>query len=148
MRGFDTERKIRLMMKIAPHLFQWERTSGLGARLRYFADKFKRSRSKHDPRSTLPPADEDPIAWYMEIVMASYNWSIAGYRMKRYTGPLALFCSSDLLTDGGSRVAHWQRLYPQLEVHPITGDHLTSITKHASELAEKLRGCFDRAKQR
>jgi type II secretory pathway predicted ATPase ExeA len=36
----------------------------------------------------------------------------------------------------------------RLSFHTVTGDHLTSVTRHAGELAEKVCACFLRAASR
>lgn len=141
--GASTESKVRFMVKFAPHLFQLEKMTGLSARLVYLAQKLSKSRRR--PLNVQPPEGEDPSAW---LTYASYIWMISGHHLKPYQDPIALYWSAEILNEGRAGIARWHRCYAQLEFHAITGDHLSSITRHAEELARLLRGSFSRHQTR
>jgi amino acid adenylation domain-containing protein len=72
--------------------------------------------------------------------MEVYRLVIAGYVPKRYRGRVILFRS-------GARPKRrpdlgWRRVASNLAVCEVPGDHLTSITRHAAALGERLRACL------
>jgi hypothetical protein len=58
----------------------------------------------------------------------------------RYAGPIALLVPEER----GSlrRDLWWSLVADSVEVHSVPGAHLTSLTEHGPELAERLRACL------
>ncbi|MDP9004908.1 MAG: condensation domain-containing protein, partial [Verrucomicrobiota bacterium] len=61
---------------------------------------------------------------------SAFLWASAHYRPQKYSGPVALLLSEDVLRRARNLTAEWQALASEVTVHPLTGRHLECITAH------------------
>jgi hypothetical protein len=87
----------------------------------------------------------------LDLVASATGWQeserVAAFRLLarshvpgRYAGPIALLVPAQR---GSLRHDLWWSLVAdRVEVHSVPGAHLSSITEHGPELAERLRACL------
>ncbi len=72
--------------------------------------------------------------------------AVKDYVPGTFTGDATLFLATDLTADYDLRDGWRELVAGRIEAHEITGDHINIIKEpHVGVLAEKLRGCLDRA---
>lgn len=80
----------------------------------------------------------DRLTW--EDLTRIYRGAISGYVPQRYAGKVTLFLSEgDEYRDSPT---WWRSIASEVEVHPIPGEHLVSITQYVGVLAERLGECL------
>jgi amino acid adenylation domain-containing protein len=67
-----------------------------------------------------------------------YQRAVAGYLPRRYAGKIIVFRSHDAAL-GEQPDLGWGAVAREVDVHPIAGDHFTSITRHVRSLGERLQ---------
>ena len=72
----------------------------------------------------------------------AYRWAIAGYRPRRYEGPVALIFSSDLRDAQRDPTLGWSALLPHSRAYTVPGDHLSCITRYSEDLAQRINICL------
>lgn len=129
LRGRARRYRLRLRELSGSSLDSWVATLSRKARRgsRGLAGMFSRRGKAAPPREDLH-----------EI----YRRAIVGYVPRWYAGPVTLFCSDDGRTRGLG--LKWRAVAPQLEVHPMPGDHDGYITRHVQVLAERLGACLQK----
>lgn len=121
---------------------------GLLAQLRFVAGRIA-SRFRRGSKPTEPVPGDTAVPNPMEAslkIYAAYVWSVAGYRPRRYDGAATLLWAADQATQGNTEIKRWRELIPKLEITIIPGDHLTSVTQHAAQVAEHLRVSFSKTR--
>ncbi|MBI1959904.1 MAG: amino acid adenylation domain-containing protein, partial [Candidatus Rokubacteria bacterium] len=71
---------------------------------------------------------------------AAYRHAIERYLPRRYPGRIAVIRAAE--THSARPDLGWASLADEVEVHLVPGDHLTSITRHAEAVGERLRACL------
>jgi non-ribosomal peptide synthetase component F len=73
---------------------------------------------------------------------SAFLWASAHYRPRKYSGPVALLLSEDVLRRARNLTAEWEALASEVTVHPLTGRHLECITAHVDTLALTIESCL------
>jgi len=74
--------------------------------------------------------------------------AVKDYVPQTYSGDVTLFLASDLTADYDLHEGWRELVAGEIEAHEIPGNHINIIKEpHVGALAEKLRGCLDRAGQ-
>jgi thioesterase domain-containing protein len=72
--------------------------------------------------------------------------AVKDYVPQTYAGDVTLFLATDLTADYDLHEGWRELVSGHIEAHEITGNHINIIKEpHVALLAEKLRGCLDRA---
>ena len=76
---------------------------------------------------------------------SAFLWARAGYRSRRYDGPMALLLSEDVLRSAHKMSRKWQQLAPCVVLHLLKGSHLECITAHVDTLAIAIQSSLQTA---
>jgi aspartate racemase len=148
--GSLRQRAVRYGRKLGSHATNL-RQLGLAEKLAYVFGKLKyapeKTRHKLYRRAykiyqkvgrPLPPALKN----IEEITFAA----VKDYVPHTFAGDVTLFLATDLTADYDLRDGWRELVEGRIEAHEITGNHINIIKEpHVRVLAEKLRGCLDRA---
>jgi len=70
----------------------------------------------------------------------AYGQRLRDYVPGRFSGRIALFCSSHLTgKPPGGPTQGWSQFAPSVDVHTLPGNHQLAVTRYVSVLAEKMR---------
>jgi amino acid adenylation domain-containing protein len=95
------------------------------------------------PRNSEPVPLPAPAAEADDTLFARYRRVIAAYDPAPYPGRIAVL-RSETMRDLRPSLG-WSGISGQVELHPIAGDHFTSITSNIATTAARLRACLDSA---
>jgi len=85
---------------------------------------------------------ELPIALPLREAVKIFQWEMAGYKPRPYTGRVALFLSEEWETRRRDCREAWRALGAAVEVQTVPGNHGGCVTSHRQFLLEKLKRCF------
>jgi thioesterase domain-containing protein len=88
----------------------------------------------------LDPAVNGP-GWQESERVAAFRRVSRGHVPGRYAGSISLLIPEQRWIP--NRDLWWSLVADRVEVHRIPGAHLTSITEHGPEVAERLRACLE-----
>jgi aspartate racemase len=150
--GSLRQRAVRYGRKLSSHATNLRRL-GLAEKFAYVFGKLKYAPEKTKHKlyrraykiyqkvgRPLPPALKN----IEEINFAA----VKDYVPRTFAGDVTLFLATDLTADYDLRDGWRELVDGRIEAHEITGNHINIIKEpHVRVLAEKLRGCLDRAQE-
>jgi thioesterase domain-containing protein len=122
-------------------------------RIRYLSRLLRRARdeyTEHGDRLMRRWNDEHPRRWRLLPAsgalrldwLATFIWSVAAYRPRRYPGKVTYFLAED---NPDGRRLWWGKIGkagPNNEIRTVPGDHVTCRTEHLADLAQQLGSCL------
>jgi thioesterase domain-containing protein len=72
-------------------------------------------------------------------LLSSYHWVLTSYLPKHYRGHVTMLLTNQQSEQAPFIRKQWQQAAPQLRVERTPGDHLSCITTHLKEIADKIR---------
>jgi amino acid adenylation domain-containing protein len=88
------------------------------------------------------PAASPPLPPLRETLIR-FQWELAGYTARPYSGRVAFFPSEDAPRHNDNATYGWSEFLAKVEVRPIPGNHGGCVTSHREVFFEKVKACLE-----